>query len=82
MCTWKPQPKKSRAGSKYRDNLGMTVVANSTRDAMISASHWMAGSYFHVPHPVLMPGVINSPFQCTVDAKQILNTTTINLKAD
>ena len=60
----------------------MTVVANAPRDAMISVSHWMAGSYFHVPHPMLMPGVINSPFQCTVDAKQILNTTTINLKTD
>ena len=74
--------KKSRTGSKYRDNLGMTVVANSTHDAMINASQWMAGSHFHVPHPMLMPAVINSPFQCTLDAKQILNTRTINLKAD
>ena len=74
--------KKSRTGSKYRDNLGMTVVANSTHDAMINASQRMAGSHFHVPHPMLMPVVINSPFQCTLDAKQILNTRTINLKAD
>ena len=78
----KKKKKKSRTGSKYRDNLGMTVVANSTHDAMINASQRMAGSHFHVPHPMLMPAVINSPFQCTLDAKQILNTRTINLKAD
>ena len=55
---------------------GPTLGDHGTQDSGWEAAASMACT------PMLRPGVINSLFQCIVDAKQILNTTTIKKKAD
>lgn len=81
--------KKSRTGNKYRkcgNGSGSKFNVWVNDQCQISmgpetGSAYEAGSpMFHTL--IFMPGVINSLYQHTVAAKQILNPTTINRKAD